>query len=423
MRLAVVAGPAPGHVFPAAALARGLAGRGHEVTVLTGREWLEPLRRDGLPARPLPGLGREAVPATPEQVADFGWRLWGQAREMAPALHAALVELGAEAVVADTLTVAGQFAAELAGLPWAELVPHPLQDPSPYLPVPGSGLAPARTPLGRARDRWMHRAHARSRALGAGQRAAARAGLGLTLAERRAGRVVATLPGLEPPRPDWPADTVVVGPLEWDPAEAELALPAGDAPLVALSESTAGRSGLDSGPRSAGGESSAGRAGRPGPDAAGGVAGELLEPTLAACAALGLRLAATRLEPYAGALPPWASAGPGRQDAVLAAADVVVCGAGHGILAKALARGRPVLTVPGAGEQWDNACRVRRLGAGLVLRPGQVDAERLRRALRRLLTRPGYAAAARRVGASGAGLGPAYAAECVERMLAGERVG
>ena len=52
-------------------------------------------------------------------------------------------------------------------------------------------------------------------------------------------RLVATLPALEVPRPDWPANCHVVGPLLWDPADTELAPPPSEQPLVIVSPSTA----------------------------------------------------------------------------------------------------------------------------------------------------------------------------------------
>src|SRR5262249_56470426 len=120
---------------------------------------------------------------------------------------------GPDLVVSGVGTTAGGLAAELAGVPWVELVPHLLHLPSRVLPPPGTGLAPGRGPLGRARDRVLRRLHARAVAAGDRQRAAVRAGLGLPAAAvGPARRLVATLPGLEYPRPDWPAGTHLAGP-------------------------------------------------------------------------------------------------------------------------------------------------------------------------------------------------------------------
>jgi UDP:flavonoid glycosyltransferase YjiC (YdhE family) len=385
VRIAVAAAPWPGHALPAAALAAALRDRGHDVLVLTGDRWLAALRRDGLAALPLP-----TGPPDPRDD-DFGFRLHGRGALQAPEIATVLARWGAGGVVADTLTAGAGYAAGLRGLPWAELVPHPLQDLSSGLPIPGSALAPARGRPGRARDAVLRRLAAGGIAAGVEQRRAARRSLGLPADGPPCVRLIATLPGLELPRPDWPGDAVVVGPLEWDPAATELAPPTGDGPLVFLSSSTV-----------------AGTA-------------DLLDVTLPALAGSGMRLACTRFDAYrppAGRpLPGWAAAGPGRQAPLLDSAAVVVGGAGHGILAKALVRGRPLVCVPGGGEQRDNAARVRRAGAGLVIRPRRLSPVSLRAAVGSVLADQSYAAAAARIAATAAGLGPPYAAEVAERAL------
>jgi UDP:flavonoid glycosyltransferase YjiC (YdhE family) len=120
LKIAVVAGPAPGHAFPAASLATALQERGHEVLVVTGVSWLPALERAGLPAEHLPLLKADPRDAI------FGFRLYGRAAEQARPLADQLTGLGVEAVVADTLTVAGAFAAQLMDVPWVELIPYPL---------------------------------------------------------------------------------------------------------------------------------------------------------------------------------------------------------------------------------------------------------------------------------------------------------
>ena len=51
MRVAVVAGPDPGHSFPAIALCKRFAEAGDTPTLLTGVEWLETARAAGISAR------------------------------------------------------------------------------------------------------------------------------------------------------------------------------------------------------------------------------------------------------------------------------------------------------------------------------------------------------------------------------------
>jgi UDP:flavonoid glycosyltransferase YjiC (YdhE family) len=199
-------------------------------------------------------------------------------------------------------------------------------------------------------------------------------------------RLVATLPALESPRSDWPAHTHLVGPLVWDPADTDLQPPAGDAPLVFLSASTV-----------------------PGRTAG------LLDVALAALP--GVRLACTTLSPYDGAPPPWARVGLGRQQPLLDLAAVVVSGAGNGIVCKGLSAGLPMVLVPGWGEQKENAARLARLGAAVVIHPRQLNAARLRLAVERVLADPAFAAASRAAGGAGAGLGPPYAAALAEAAL------
>src|ERR1700742_3058943 len=56
MRVAVVAGPDPGHSFPAIALCQRFLAAGDVPTVLTGVEWLDTARRVGVDAVELLGL-------------------------------------------------------------------------------------------------------------------------------------------------------------------------------------------------------------------------------------------------------------------------------------------------------------------------------------------------------------------------------
>jgi UDP:flavonoid glycosyltransferase YjiC (YdhE family) len=97
-------------------------------------------------------------------------------------------------------------------------------------------------------------------------------------------------------------------------------------------------------------------------------------------------------------VPPWAVVGLGRQDELLAHADVVVCGGGHGMVAKALLAGVPLVVVPGGGDQWEIANRVVRQGSAQLVRP--LTAAALAAAVGEVLSMPQYREAARRAGAS-----------------------
>ncbi|BBY36206.1 transferase [Mycobacterium mantenii] len=363
MRVAVVAGPDPGHSFPAIALCRRFAEAGDEPTLFTGAEWLETARGAGIDAVALDGLA-----ATDDDV-DAGARIHRRAARMAvlnvPALH----ELAPDLVVSDVITAGGGMAAELLGIPWIELNPHPLYLPSKGLPPIGSGLAPGTGIRGRLRDATMRALTARSWRAGLQQRANSRVEIGLSA--RDPGplrRLIATLPALEVPRPDWPAEAVVVGPLHFEPTDRILEVPAGSGPVVVIAPSTAliGTEGLAE------------------------VALGCLTPqeTLPA----GSRLLVSRLDGPELTVPPWAAVGLGRQDELLAHADVVICGGGHGMVAKTLLAGVPLVVVPGGGDQWEIANRVLRQGSARLIRPLTRDA--LVAAVNEVLSSPGYRAAA-----------------------------
>jgi UDP:flavonoid glycosyltransferase YjiC (YdhE family) len=95
----------------------------------------------------------------------------------------------------------------------------------------------------------------------------------------------------------------------------------------------------------------------------------------------------------------------------------VVCHAGHGTIARALACGVPVVACPHAGDQAENAARVRWAGLGVSLPRRFHTARGTRLAVRRLLDDPRYAARAGAIARwSAANDGAAAAAEAVEEF-------
>ena len=371
MRVAVVAGPEAGHAFPAIALCLKLAAAGDEPVLLTGVGWLETARGVGLEAVELLGLD----PDESDDDTDAGAKLHQRAARMARLNLPVLRSLQPDLVVSDVITVCGGMAAELAGIPWIELSPHPLYLPSRGLPPIGSGLAPGTGLRGRLRDATMRAFTARSVRAGERQRTRARQEIGLPGVDPGPlRRLIATLPALEVPRPDWPAEAVVVGPLHFEPTSTVLAVPAGDGPVVVIAPSTAstGTVGLAE------------------------LALDHLIPgeTLPA----GSRLVVSRMGGDDVEVPPWAAVGLGRQDDLLRHADVVVCGGGHGMLSKTLLAGVPMVVVPGGGDQWELANRVVRQGSARLVRPLNADA--LIAGVTEVLSDPRYRQAARRAGES-----------------------
>jgi UDP:flavonoid glycosyltransferase YjiC (YdhE family) len=179
--------------------------------------------------------------------------------------------------------------------------------------------------------------------------------------------IVGAFPQLEYPR-RWPSHVHVTGPLIWQPPGGEAAWPPGDGPRVLIAPSTAQDPGQS-----------------------------LLRAALSGLARLPVRVLAVR-RPGGPPLPDapnarlveWVS-----YEEAMPAADLVVCHAGHGTLATALAAGAPVVTVPAAGDMAENGARAQWAGAGLNL-PGRfLTAATLRWTVAAALERPALADRAR----------------------------
>ena len=370
MRVAVVAGPDPGHSFPAIALCRRFSAAGDTPTLLTGTEWLETARAAGVDAVELAGLD----PTDDDDDRDAGAKIHRRAARMAVLNLPRLRQLAPDLVVSDVITACGGMSAELLGIPWIELNPHPLYLPSKGLPPVGSGLAPGTGVKGRLRDAAMRALTARSWRAGMRQRAEVRVEIGLPATDPGPlRRLIATLPALEVPRPDWPAEAVLVGPLHFEPTGQRLPIPPGSGPVVVVAPSTAltGTQGMAQ------------------------TALDCLVPGTGL--PVGARVVVSRLNGPDLTVPSWAVAGLGRQDELLTDADLVICGGGHGMVAKTLLAGVPLGMVPGGGDQWEIANRVARQGSGRLVRP--LTAEALVSAVDEVLCTPSYREAARRAAA------------------------
>jgi UDP:flavonoid glycosyltransferase YjiC (YdhE family) len=371
MRVAVVAGPDPGHAFPAIALCLKFLAAGDAPALLTGVEWLDTARAAGIEAVELDGLD----PTELDDDTDAGAKIHRRAARMAVLNAPGLRDLAPDLVVSDVITACGGLAAELLGVPWIELNPHPLYRPSKGLPPLGSGLAPGVGVRGRLRDAVMRALTARSWREGLRQRSAVRVDIGLPAHDPGPlRRLIATLPALEVPRPDWPSEAVVVGPLHFEPTSSALEPPAGSGPVVVVAPSTAttGTRGLAE------------------------LALETLRP--GEVLPVGSRVVVSRLGGPDVAVPPWAVVGLGRQDELLARADLVICGGGHGMVSKTLLAGVPLVVVPGGGDQWEIANRVVRQGSAQLVRP--LTAEALVAAVGEVLSSPRYRYAAKAAGAT-----------------------
>lgn len=351
-----------GHAFPAIALGRALAERGHEVVVESWQRWREPVEALGI--RFAAAEDYTVFPPPAFEYADAG------AADAARALAPLLREWEPDVVVSDVLTLAPTLAAEVAGVRHATLVPHLYPVSEPGMPFFASGMRPPRTPVGRALWRRAMPLLEIGLRQGRGELNEQRSRVGLKPLERFHGGMseglvlVATFPQLEYAR-GWPAAVKVTGPMDFELPFGDVQLPAGDAPLVLVAPSTA--KDADS---------------------------LLIRAALEGLAGEDVRVIATtnRAElrspievPANAALVDWLS-----YSQVMPRAELVICHGGHGTMARALGAGAPLLCCPVEGDMAENAARVRWAGAGLsvpwrLCRPGP-----LRWAARRILRDTGY---------------------------------
>src|SRR5919107_2870036 len=131
----------PGHAFPAIALGRELAARGHDVTLETWSRWREHAEREGMRFAAAPEY--EVFPTDGRALKPYeaAVRASAETREL-------IRSVDPEFVVADILTVAATLAAELEDRPWATLVPHVMPMGEPDFPVYAVGAVYPRTRAG-----------------------------------------------------------------------------------------------------------------------------------------------------------------------------------------------------------------------------------------------------------------------------------
>ena len=365
MRVAVVAGPDPGHAFPAIALSLALIQAGDEPILYTGTRWVEAARAAGVEAEPLKGL----APRPGDDDLDAGARIHSRAAYISTELLPDLKSVSPDLVVSDILTAGGGLAAERLGIPWVELSPHPLYSPSRGLPPIGSGLAPGVGIRGRLRDTLMRAATGRSIKQGLAQRSQARVGVGLpALDPGPQARLIATLPALEVPRPDWPECAHVVGPLLWEPTEVILDPPPGDEPLVKVAP-----------PRRT-------------PGAVG-----MFEGTVEGLDGAGVRLIASMLDGAEGQHPDWVRAGLDARTRCCVTRRYWYAAAGTACWRRPCWPACRRSSFRG-GDQWELANRAARAGTSVIVRPA--DAQSIRDAVLQVLSDGRFAEAAKSAAAT-----------------------
>ena len=390
LRVLVAAFGDAGHAFPAIALGRALAQRGHEVVLETWEE-----RRAAVEGAGLGFVAAEEYRMFPPPEPDSAD---GQhAAEAARALLPLFEEMRPHVAVSDILTLAPTLAAERAGVPLATLIPHIYPVVEPGLPFFAIGLRPPRTPLGR--KIWQMGQRALDVGLEHGRRDLnlQRERLDLPPIDRFHGGIspdlalVATYPQLEYPR-DWPPGVKVTGPMTFEQPHPEIELPPGDLPLVLVAPSTAHDSD-----------------------------NHLVRTALRAFADEPVRVVATTNKvkpqrpievPANAVLVDWLS-----YSQLMPAASLIVSHGGHGTVARALGAGTPLLICPIVGDMSETAMRVAWAKAGLSLPWRLCRPEPLRWAARRILGDPAFAAAAERIAAWGReNDGAARGAELVEGL-------
>jgi UDP:flavonoid glycosyltransferase YjiC (YdhE family) len=386
----------PGHAFPMLALGARLAERGHEVTFETWSRWRPEVEAAGMrflpaPEYPLfgrgPGMGSEMYEAVVLATAET---------------RRAMAEQRPDAVVHDILTLAPAMAGELEDVPVATLVPHLYPVGGPGFPPYALGARFPRTRLGRRL--WDAVAHGTGSGLrqGRDELNRTRVRLGLAPLQRLHGGLserlclIGTFPQLEYPR-RWPGGVHVVGPLMWEPPFEFVEPPPGREPLVLVAPSTAQD-----------------------PDH------RLLRAALAGLGDLPIRVIATwnrrplpagepRAVPANTRLVEWVS-----YSQTMPACALVICHAGHGTMARALACGCPVLAVPHVGDMAENAARADWAGVGVRLPWRLLGPGTLRLAVQRALAEDTLTARSRALaGWAAAHDGASRAADLVE-ALAGQ---
>ncbi len=348
----------PGHAFPMLALGRALVARGHEVTYETWERWRADVEAAGM--RFLPAPEQPAFPTREQPIKPYEAVIWATART-----RPAVAECAPDVVVHDILTLAPAMAGELENVPVATLVPHVYPVGAPGFPPYAFGARLPRTRLGRRLWSGLDRFTQSGLRRGREELNATRETLGLPAVTRLHGGlsarlcIVGTFPQLEYPRP-WPPEVHVVGPLMWEPPYAPVQAPDGDDPLILVAPSTA----QDPGQRLL-------RA------AVAGLEGEPVR----VLATWNRRLPPSPLRAPANArLVEWVS-----YAQTMPQCAAVICHAGHGTMARALACGCPVLAVPHVGDMAENAARADWAGVGVRLPWRLVTPVGVRLAVRRLL--------------------------------------
>ena len=333
--------------------------------------------------------------------------LVGPAREFCRDVAGELRREAADVAVVDTMIPSAMFGAEVAGVRVVIVMHGPYMIPRADVPPLGTGLMPAKGPLGRLRDRSaaaVALAVFRS-GMPALNRARAEAGLppvrDLPDLMGRADRVlVCSSPSYDFGSGSVPANVRYVGPqLDDDPGEGSGEWRAGEPGqplvLVGLSSTVMRQEALLQRAADALGQARVRGLVTTGP---------AVDPAVISAPD---NVTVTRWVRHADVLPH---------------CSAVITHGGHGTVMKALIAGVPLIVVPLGRDQPDNAGRVVYAGAGIRLRKN-ATVSALRVAISRVIEDPRYRASARHMTARlAAERNDNLVVDELERLLAGGRV-
>ncbi|WP_375424133.1 glycosyltransferase [uncultured Friedmanniella sp.] len=426
--------PIYGHLTPMVAVGRGLAERGHQVTVLTGRRYADLVAEAGLGFLPLSAEADYDDGHLEDWLPDRA-RHRGLAAGRYDILNLFVRPLAAQHTALQVAVASRRYDAVVCEAAFLGVLPLLAQPRHERLPVVGvsatplaltsvdsapfgSGLEPGSSAHSRRRNRFI------STVLHGGPlrpvQTALRTALDTVGAPPPEGNYfdqatrfdltfqLAT-PGIEYPRRELPPSVRFVGPLRLPVPAAPLPGWWGDLdgsrPVVHLTQGTMANLDLS----------------------------RLMVPALRGLASEDvLVVASTGGRPVAqleaqlgGPLPANARVATFLPyDRLLPRTAAMVTNGGFGGVQQALAAGVPLVVAGSTEDKPEVAARVSWSGAGLNLRTGRPTPTRVRRAVRRLLTDPGYAGAAERLRAEIAGLNDPIdaVADGLARLLAGDRV-
>jgi MGT family glycosyltransferase len=358
----------------------------------TWRKWHEQVEREGMRFAPAPEYQVFPTRERPLQPYEAAVRA---AKESQPLFR----ELEPDVVVADIITVAASLTAQMEDLPCATIVPHVLPTHEAGFPPYSIGARLPRTRLGSMLWQALRPVTSAGERKGRRELNGARERVGLPPLDQlhggisRALAIVATFPQLEYPRHDWHPSVRVTGPLLWEQPYPPTEPPPGHDPLVLVAPSTS------QDPRQ-----------------------RMLRAALEGLAGEPVRVLAStnrRPPPEPLAVPPnaklvdWVS-----YAAEMPRCQAVVCHAGHGTVARALASGVPLVACPAAGDMGENAARVAWAGAGVSVPRRLTTPRSIRLAVRRVLADDRYARTAASFGEwAREHDGAKIAADAVEKLL------